>query len=142
MKSLILFSSRLITEMNKGTPLVKQSVARLLGLINWKVHVSLLPNAMSFLLEKVGSTVSIKFCTLFVRSPSNHFHFGQSNADVETRRSCFQAMPKILECVASRLKSSGYPVHWGFLFWLCTPLACCSRKDVLTSMLKRYRVMS
>ncbi|CAA7261518.1 unnamed protein product [Cyclocybe aegerita] len=68
--------------MKRGPSIIQQSLARFLSVINYDKHPTILPKALNYLLDSV--------------KPS-------SKADVETRRSCFQAMPRILALVSPRL---------------------------------------
>jgi len=48
----------LIAEMKRGTPTLQRSLARLLGVVDWTTHLSVLPDAINYLLDKVHSAVS------------------------------------------------------------------------------------
>ena len=52
------FISRLIKEMKRGSPIMQQSLARVLSVINYSKHPSTLPQAIAYLLDGMKSKVS------------------------------------------------------------------------------------
>ncbi|PPR01746.1 hypothetical protein CVT24_001566 [Panaeolus cyanescens] len=74
----------LIKELKVGSPIMQQSLARLLGMIDYNTHRNILPQAVTYLLDKVKET---------------------SKSTIETRRGCYQAMPCILTLVSPHFNS-------------------------------------
>ncbi|KAF8908871.1 TBCD protein [Gymnopilus junonius] len=74
---------KLIPELKSGSPIMQQSLARLLGVINYKTHLKILPEAIKYLLDSVKPT---------------------SKTSIETRRICFQAVPSILSLISPKIK--------------------------------------
>ncbi|KAF8158379.1 TBCD protein [Crassisporium funariophilum] len=75
-------SEDLIKELRGGLPILQQSLARILSVINYDKHPDTLPQAIAHLLDGAKAT---------------------SKANIETRRSCFQAMPRIMTLVSPHL---------------------------------------
>ncbi|PPQ80979.1 hypothetical protein CVT25_015132 [Psilocybe cyanescens] len=74
----------LIVELKRGPSVMQQGLARLLGVINYNTHPKSLPEAIDYLLDTVKPT---------------------TKANIETRRSCFVAIPQILTLIAPQLTS-------------------------------------
>ncbi|KAF8955289.1 TBCD protein [Flammula alnicola] len=76
--------TRLIKELRRGSPAMQQSLALVLSVINYNTHPKVLPQAIAYLLDSLRPT---------------------SKANIETRRSCLQAIPRIMTLVSPHLAS-------------------------------------
>ncbi|KAH7912534.1 ARM repeat-containing protein [Hygrophoropsis aurantiaca] len=75
----------LIQELRKGSAVVQQSLARVLGVLDYNAHAHGVTQALRCLLDSVSPDSVTKM------------------ANVEARRNCYQALPKILANVVPRL---------------------------------------
>ncbi|TFK74799.1 TBCD protein [Pluteus cervinus] len=89
---------RLIKELKTSTPPVQQSLGRFLGVVDYHTHAECLEPAISCLLESIDPSTS--------RMKSN----------VEARRNCYLAIPRIIENGVSNLTTLLSPSAFASLF--------------------------
>lgn len=99
------FVYKLIIELERGSSVMKQSLSRVLSVINYNTHPKSLPLATAYLLDSLKPSVCKSSTFRCGRTSDDR---KKSKASIEVRRSSLQALPSIVTLISPHLTSCGF----------------------------------